>query len=248
MTMNRHIDRNSSVPLYSQIKHILIGELQDAARETPPELTEVSLIRRFNVSRAPIRQALKELVDEGFVVRHRAKGTFPVRGLHVRRPSTLELGGLSRYLNEQGLPTTSRIVALDRVEAPEEVRGPLGLEPGVRVLHLGRIIQVNDAPLVWASTYLCTPPDFMPDRDELEQSGTIFPMIDQALGLRFTREEQIIWAAGATAEEAEALEIAAGEPVLVSVTTMFTGDGQPGGWRRAVHRAEDFKYAIALTR
>lgn len=246
--MTRHIDRSSSVPLYSQIKQILIEELQDTEREAPPELTEVSLIKRFNVSRAPIRQALKELVDEGYVVRHRAKGTFPVRGLHVRRPSTLELGGLSRYLNEQGLPTTSRVVALERIAAPEEVRLPLGLAPGAVLLHLGRIILVDGAPLVWASTYLATPPDFMPDREELERSGTIFPLIDQALGMRFTREEQIIWAAGASAAEAEALEIKPGEPVLVSVTTMFTSEGEPSGWRRAVHRAEDFKYAIALSR
>lgn len=246
--MIRHIDRSSSVPLYSQIKQILIGDLQDADGGTPPELTENSLMKRFNVSRAPIRQALKELTDDGYVVRHRAKGTFPVRGLHVRRPATLELGGLSRYLNEQGFPTTSRIVTLERVEVPEEVRQPLGLDPKSEVLQIDRIIYVNGLPLVWAATYLCTPPDFRPDRDELERSGTIFPLIDRALGLRFTREEQIMWAAAATEDDGRALEVAAGTPVLVSVTTMFTTDGQPSGWRRAVHRAEDFKYAIALSR
>lgn len=246
--MTRHIDRNSSVPLYSQIKTILIDELQDTDRAAPPELTEISLIKRFNVSRAPIRQALKELVDDGFVVRHRAKGTFPVRGLHVRRPATLELGGLSRYLNEQGVPTTSRIVALERVGAPEEVRLSLGLDRDAGVLLVDRIIHVNEAPLVWARTYLATPPEFLPDRDELERSGTIFPLIDQTLGMRFTREEQIIWAGGATADEATALDVLPGTPVLVSITTMFTSEGQPSGWRRAVHRAEDFKYAIALSR
>lgn len=246
--MHRTVDRSSSVPLYSQIKNILIEELRDADRNGAPELTEASLIKRFHVSRAPIRQALKELVDEGYVVRQRAKGTFPVRGVRVRRPSALELGGLSRYLNEQGLATTSRVVELERIEAPEEVRLPLGLEVHEDVLRLGRIIYVKGVPLVWASTYLCTPPNYLPEKAELERTGTIFPLIDQAFGIRFTREEQNIWAAAASPDEAEALGVEPGAPVLVAETTMFTSDGQPGGWRRAVHRAEEFKYAFGLSR
>lgn len=246
--MKRTVDRSSAVPLHSQIKQILIDELQDPERTDSPILTENGLIKRFQVSRAPIRQALKDLADEGFVIRHRAKGTFPVRGPNVRLPSAIELGGLSRYLAEQGLASTSRVVELSRLAPPEEVRQALGLQPSETVLHLKRIISVKDAPLVLATTYLCTPLDFSPDKAELERSGTVFALISQQLGMTFTHGEQNIWASGATREEARALEIGAGDPVLVAVTTMFTGDGRPGGWRRAVHRAEDFKYAFTVSR
>ena len=94
MSSMNAIDRSSTVPLYSQIKQILIRELQGAQNGTAPTLTEASLIKRFHVSRAPIRQALKELVDDGYVVRQRAKGTFPVRGVNVRLPPAMELGAL----------------------------------------------------------------------------------------------------------------------------------------------------------
>jgi GntR family transcriptional regulator len=246
--MQHTIDRNSTVPLYSQIKQILISELQIAGRGTAPALTEASLIKRFHVSRAPIRQALKALVDEGYVVRQRAKGTFPVRGVNVRLPPALELGGLTRYLTEQGLTPTSRVSGLERVEAPKEVREALGLESPEKLLYLQRVISVKGAPLVWTCTYLSTPPDFLPSIEELERTGTVFALIEQALGVVFTRGEQHIWASGASREEAQALEVKVGAPVLVTVTTMFTNDGQPGGWRRAVHRAEDFKYAFGLSR
>jgi GntR family transcriptional regulator len=246
--MKRTVDRGSSVPLHSQIKQILIDELQGAGSENAPVLTEASLMKRFHVSRAPVRQALKDLVDEGYVVRQRAKGTFPVRGLNVHLPPALELGGLSRYLAEQGLKPSSRIVTLQRVTGPEEVRMALGQDEAMQLLHLERVISVKGSPLVWASTYLRTPPDYMPDIKELERTGTVFAMIDREFGIKFTHGEQHIWAAGATVEEAEALEIGAGSPVLVAVTTMFTNEGRPGGWRRAVHRAEDFKYAFGLNR
>lgn len=246
--MQHTIDRNSTVPLYSQIKQILIGELQGAGRATAPALTEASLIKRFHVSRAPIRQALKELADEGYVVRQRAKGTFPVHGVNVRLPPALELGGLTRYLTEQGLTPTSRVTGLERVEAPEEVRAALGLESPEKLLYLQRVIFVKGIPLVWARTYLCTPPDFLPDVKELERVGTVFAVVEQELGVVFTRGEQHIWASGANQEEAKALEVEVGAPVLVAVTTLFTSDGRPGGWRRALHRAEDFKYAFGLNR
>ena len=56
------IDRSSAVPLYKQIKEILIKEIQAAVGETGrPISTEHELVQRFHVSRAPVRQALKEL-------------------------------------------------------------------------------------------------------------------------------------------------------------------------------------------
>lgn len=244
----RTLDRTSSVPFYSQIKDILIEELKDPAKAAELVLTEASLIKRFQVSRAPIRQALKDLADEGYVVRHRAKGTFPVRGLNVRLPFAVELGGINRHLTEQGLKPTSRMVAMERVDAPDEVTAALGLGAGTEMLHLKRVISAKGAPLVWVISYFATPPEFAPSMEELERVGTVFPLIYDQLGLTFTRGEQSIWASGASAEEAAALDVGEGDPVLVAVSTMFTEDGQPGGWRRAVHPAEDFKYAFGLNR
>ncbi len=242
------VNRSSSVPLYSQIREILIAELKAAEGGTAPVLTEASLMNRFHVSRAPIRQALQALVEEGYVVRHRAKGTFPVRGLNVRLPVAAELGGINRYLTEQGLKPTSRVVKLERVDAPEVVRQALDLSGQDKLLHIQRVIIVKGAPLVWSTTYLCTPPEFFPEIAELERYGTVFPLIDQALGIRFSHGEQNIWASGASEEEAEALEVEVGAPVLVAVTTMYTSDGRPGGWRRAVHPADEFKYEFGLKR
>jgi GntR family transcriptional regulator len=242
------IDRSSTVPLYSQIKQILISELQGSQTGTALALTEASLIKRFHVSRAPIRQALKELVNDGYVVRQRAKGTFPVRGVNVRLPPAMELGGLTRYLAELGLEPTSRVTELARVEAPEEVVTALGLESPEKLLYIQRLISVKNAPLALAYTYLCTPPDFLPDVKKLESAGTVFSIIERELGVKFTRGEQQVWAAAASVEEAEALDVEPGAPVLVTVTSMFTSDGKPGGWRRALHRAEDFKYSFSLSR
>lgn len=242
------IDRSSTVPLYSQIKQILIDELQGAKDGEGPVLTEASLIKRFHVSRAPVRQALAELVEGGYVVRHRAKGTFPVQGQNLRLPPGMELGGLTRYLTEQGLHPTSRVAEPERVPAPDEVVEALGLDGNEELLLIQRIIYVDDTPLVSTRTYLRTSPTFRPDRSELERTGTVFALIERDLGVTFIRGGQQIWASGASREDARALGVKTGSPVLIAVTTMFTRDGHPGGWRRAVHRADEFKYAFGVGR
>lgn len=63
----RFTDRSPAVRPHGRIKQILIEELQnpDSAGSLVP--TEASLIKRFKVSRAPIRRALKDLADERHV-------------------------------------------------------------------------------------------------------------------------------------------------------------------------------------
>src|SRR3954454_8936254 len=121
------IDRSSSVPLYKQIKEILIKEMQAVNGETGrPISTEHELVQRFHVSRAPVRQALKELANEGYVYRERAKGTFPVQGLPVRPPG-LELGGLVDYFRKQGMEVNSQVLDVGRVQPPKNQRSILSL-------------------------------------------------------------------------------------------------------------------------
>lgn len=248
VALSQTIDRTSDVPLYSQIKQILISELRSAKDGDAPVLTEAGLIKRFHVSRAPVRQALAELVEGGYVVRHRAKGTFPVQGLNVRLPAATELGGLTRYLTERGMKPTSRVTDLARVQAPSEVLEALGPQAPGEMLRIQRVIYVDGQPLSFTRTYLCTPAHFRPDIAELERTGTVFALIERDLGVTFTRGEQQIWASGASREDARVLGVKTGAPVLIVVTTMFTPDGRPGGWRRAVNQADDFKYTFGLSR
>lgn len=63
------LDSSSGVPLYRQIKDILRSEVAEGIVDPRRPMTEAQLLSRFEVSRAPIRQALKELADEGYVYR-----------------------------------------------------------------------------------------------------------------------------------------------------------------------------------
>jgi multiple sugar transport system substrate-binding protein len=74
------IDRNSPIPLYYQLKVHLkqrmeLGDLAPGDRLP----TEVELCELFSISRAPVRQALSELVREGLIYRRAGQGSFVSR-------------------------------------------------------------------------------------------------------------------------------------------------------------------------
>ncbi|MFS0780170.1 GntR family transcriptional regulator [Bacillus sp. 1P06AnD] len=242
------IDRSSSVPIYKQIKEILIKELQAADAEAGrPFSTEQELVRRFHVSRAPVRQALKELANEGYVYRERAKGTFPVQELPVR-PQGLELGGLVGFLRDQGLDCTSKILSVDRVSSTEKICAILGLDPSDETLRTSRLISLKGKPLVWTQTYLVVPEDFQPNERELEEADSVFVLLESEQGIFISRGDHQISASGAKSMEAEILGIRSGDPVLIIETKLHTRNDRLIGWRRAVHIADEYKFSLTVNR
>jgi GntR family transcriptional regulator len=251
--MTRHalkhtIDRQSPIPLYKQIKEILIKELRAASVETGrPFSTEHELVERFRVSRAPVRQALKELTDEGYVYRERAKGTFPVQELPVR-PLGLELGGLVGFLRNQGMDCKSKILSVDRVLPTKYLCTTLRIDPSEELLRISRLIMLKGKPLVWAQTYLLVSEDFQPTAQELEEAESVFTLLESEQGIFISRGDHQIHASGASQMEADVLSIQDRDPVLVTETKMFTRDDRLVGWRKVIHIADEYKLSFSVNR
>ncbi len=71
------LDRNMSVPLYIQFKKEITDKiLRGEYRSGNPLPTEKDLCNEYGISRFPVRQAMDELVAEGYLVRTRGRGTF----------------------------------------------------------------------------------------------------------------------------------------------------------------------------
>ena len=196
---------------------------------------------------APVRQALKELTDEGYVYRERAKGTFPVQELPVR-PLGLELGGLVGFLRNQGMDCKSKILSVDRVLPTKYLCTTLRIDPSEELLRISRLIMLKGKPLVWAQTYLLVSEDFQPTAQELEEAESVFTLLESEQGIFISRGDHQIYASGASQMEADVLSIQDRDPVLVTETKMFTRDDRLVGWRKVIHIADEYKLSFSVNR
>ncbi len=70
------LDKQSNTPLYLQLKNIIINKIRIGEFKPGSFIqTEDELCREYGISRYPVRQALGELVKEGYLVRTPGKGT-----------------------------------------------------------------------------------------------------------------------------------------------------------------------------
>ncbi|MBC7227000.1 MAG: extracellular solute-binding protein [Thermoflexales bacterium] len=71
------IDRALPIPIYHQLKTLIQEQIESGLWKPGDRLpTEDELCRLYGISRSPVRQALKELVYEGVLVRRPGAGTF----------------------------------------------------------------------------------------------------------------------------------------------------------------------------
>lgn len=236
------LDVSSGVPLYRQITEILRTEISGGQLSPDEPMTEEKLLARFGVSRAPIRQALNDLANDGFVYRKQGRGTFPVTGARIERPADLKSGNLYQYLASRGLRPASDVFGIERVPAPAPIARRLGVGGEERLLHFTWVIALDGQVFAENDIYIRSPQDFLPTEADLKDGGSAFALLERDYGITLDRAEHEAWATAATAAHARVLGVPEGSPLLVIDTVFYTKGGLVGGWRSAVHRAEEFKF------
>jgi GntR family histidine utilization transcriptional repressor len=133
-------------PLYLRVKnHILdnIGSGKWGASARVP--SENDIVKSFGVSRMTANRALRELQDEGVLVRIAGVGSFVADRQAQGHP--LEIRGIDTEIRERGHVHRSEIVALDRVRALADLAEDFGVAPRTE-LYCSVIVHFeNDRPI-----------------------------------------------------------------------------------------------------
>lgn len=74
--MTDPIDKDSRVPLYKQVKDYLLDYIEKRPAGTDRIPPEVEISKQFGISRATVRTAVLDLVNEGYLERIPGKGTY----------------------------------------------------------------------------------------------------------------------------------------------------------------------------
>jgi GntR family transcriptional regulator len=177
------------------------GELA-AGRILP---SESDLSAAYDASRVTVRKALESLREEGLIDARQGFGWFvPSDPL----PQTLgRLSTIEAQLAESGVVPERRVLDFDLVEAPPEVAAVLGSGP---VLRVRRLNLADGEPFARVTVWCPERYGSSLSREEVARSP-FYELLTVELG----GATQTIGADAASVDDAEALAIPVGSPVLV---------------------------------
>jgi DNA-binding GntR family transcriptional regulator len=168
---------------------------------------EDELARRFAVSRATIREAVRGLAEEGYLSRRHGSGTY-VTARPLLRNSLDTNFSYTSYLETTGVRAGRRILSLRTTDPSPAVAEQLDLEPGLRVVELRRVRTADDRPAVYSVDHL--PADIVDEtRDRPALGGSIYAFL-ASRGHAVSHGEAIVAPASADAELATVLDVAVG--------------------------------------
>lgn len=154
------MDRSAIQPLYLKVKrHILenIGSGKWAAATRVP--SENELVKSFGVSRMTANRALKELSDEGVLVRIAGVGSFVAD--RPARAHPLEIRSIADEIRERGHAHRAEIVALERVRAVADLAKDFGVAARSELFRSLIVHFENDVPVQLEDRYVS--PRLAPD-------------------------------------------------------------------------------------
>src|SRR4051812_17131387 len=147
------LSRGSPKPLYRQLKDRLLRELQVGERRPHSQLpSEREWVKKLGVSRITVRQALSELVQQGYLY------TVPGKGFFVgERKNARELNAFLSFTaasESRGEIPSSKILIAKLIRASVTVAHDLEIAPGAEVVHLKRLRLTSDVPVMIQETLL----------------------------------------------------------------------------------------------
>ncbi|MHB1375873.1 MAG: GntR family transcriptional regulator [Candidatus Humimicrobiaceae bacterium] len=247
LTKHFVINKDNRIPYYYQLKQYIVGEIE-SGRWKPGQqiLPEIKICDLFDISRTVVRQTYQELVNEGFLIKKKAKGTY-IAETKISENLVQSLMGFYEDMTARGFKVKNDILCQKKIPSTPKVAKKLGLEPKEDVIVIRRLRRLNGEPTVLDKTYI--PYKLCPDLlNENLISESLYRCIEGKYNLKINRGTRYIEATIATKEEAELLNVKKGAPLLYIESINMLDNGVPLEYYIALHRGDRSRLVTELKR
>lgn len=233
------LNRGDPTPLYEQLRRSIrnaIEQKQLIADEALP--AERDIATDLGVSRITVRKAVDGLVEDGLLNRRHGVGTFVSSRI---QKSMAALSSFSEDITSRGWQSRSEWLRKteDRLTPGESLS--LGLPPDHRVFRLDRIRFADEKPL--AIEYSIVPATCLESADDI---GTSLYRAMERAGQRPVRALQRIQAIAFDRDQAELLQVQAGDPGLVIERRGYRQDGELVEVTQSWYRGDSYDFIAEL--
>ncbi|HSM25288.1 MAG TPA: GntR family transcriptional regulator [Anaerolineaceae bacterium] len=242
------IDRRSHLPLYIQLKDILLQELDEGryppGSNFPPEMT---LVDQYSLSRATVRQAIKDLEHEGYINRIQGKGTIVIREKSSLNRALSQLTSFTEDMKAHGYETTTKILKFEVAPAPYRIAELLHIAEHKPIIHINRLRIVNKIPVAINTSYVNLPESVSMCQEDLERTVSLYTLFEMKR-IPLVESDKTIEAISANEEQAKLLGVPMGNPLLKVEGVVFTLLHQPLEHHVVISRSDMYKYSLHLLR
>ncbi len=198
-------------PLYLQIKQYITENIDQGRWPVNHRLpSEHELVAQFGVSRMTVNRALRELTDEGRLVRLQGVGTFvaPPKA----QSALFEIHSIAAEVQSRGHQHHCRVLACESMPADREVALALELALGHTVFHTCMVHYEDQTPIQYEERWV----NPLPAPHYLQQDFQRITAHDYLSAVApFSEGEHVVEALLPPKAVAEVLNMPKGEPCLV---------------------------------
>jgi GntR family transcriptional regulator len=144
-----------TVSPYQEIRKAFIDFIQSEGYEIGDKIpTEDELSKILKVSRVTLREAIRQLREEGFIYSRRGSGTY-LSGNVKEIVGTLDVNnGLTVMISEAGFTPGVTEYTTELISASEMLAEKLRVDEGCGIVLLKRVRTANDEPVLYSLDYL----------------------------------------------------------------------------------------------
>jgi GntR family histidine utilization transcriptional repressor len=217
--MNAHTQENelasqdeaSKVPLFQQIKHHLLSEIQAGQwKEGDLIPSEQELAKQFRASRMTVNRAVRELTSEQVLIRVQGSGTYVAQ--YKYQATLVEIKSIADEVRGRGHVHCSALKLLERSKASDLLAKRFRVRSGHALFHSIILHHENDVPIQledrWVNSTVA--PDYMQQDFSVVTPNEYLMVAAPLQGVNYRIEALI-----APPEIAKMLKTPAKEPCLV---------------------------------
>lgn len=228
--------------LHRQIANILKKQIQKGEFKPGDRLmSEESLAKYFEVSRATIREALKILEQENYIITKHGSGTFISENAIFISNAINQLRSTTEMAEAADLRLKNKIIALEIELADRVTQECLGLSERDYVVRMERIRLIENEPVIYSRDIF--PRDIVPDLSELNNfKGSLFVFFEKHCNVHINCAEATV---SAVAEVKWPIAInVKNVPALLFEQTHYDQTGNPVLYSVDYYRSDRFKFHV----
>lgn len=232
-------DTGGPLALYQRIMQSIVRRIGNGTWKAGDRISsEQALVEEFGVSRMTVNRALRELTDQGLLVRRAGVGTFVAEP--KAQTTLLKVVNLAEEIRRRGHDYQCDILSVERVAANMEIASVLQMATGDSVCHTLCVHRENGIPVQLEDRYVSL--RVVPEFGLQRFSSAMQPAEYLLQRVPLDEIEHIVDAVLPTAEQARLLEIRSGEPCLMLTRRTWThGIGEPVTYVRCIHPGSRYR-------